>query len=104
MIIGKLRNRIDIQTKGSSDPFTDTSDATWTTDQSRYCQITELNGKELETQKQINAKISLKITFRYFQVLPNQRLKLADRIFNILSVISDERHTMTFVYCDEVVL
>jgi SPP1 family predicted phage head-tail adaptor len=98
--IGKLRQRIDIQTQTEAKDAYGQDVPTWTTAATRWASIEPLSGRELWQAQQIHPDVTHRITIRYYPGLnPRHRFHYAlpvDRYFNILSILTrDEVHSVS---------
>lgn len=103
MQAGKLRHRIEIQSRvlaqdGYGDPL-----PTWTTQATRWGQILPQSAQEVWRAQQAQPEVTHVVRMRFYDGLtPDFRLKIGTRIFNIAGVTdTEERHREHVITCRE---
>jgi SPP1 family predicted phage head-tail adaptor len=107
MEIGKLRHKIEIQSRADPDvpdKYGETAEE-WTTVLSPWASIEPASGKQLYLAEQMQTEVSHVVTIRHYSALTTQhRIKFGTRILNINFVRNvDERNVFQEVYCKEAV-
>lgn len=105
MRAGKLRHRINIQTNTpSKNDYGDLIDS-WATVETRWAQITPIQGKELIVSDKTVGDISHKVLIRgAIAITPKQRILFGSRVFEIISSVdaSEEKDIMIEILCKEI--
>lgn len=103
MIVGRMRFRIEIEEPISltdNDGFV-TED--WIPVALVWADITPVSGKEYFESAQTLSEVTSKIYIRYYRELKTtMRIKCDDKIFNIQSILQDERQGITTIMAKEV--
>lgn len=100
----ELRQRVQIQTRDSSQDATGQPSTNWQTAHEVYASIEPISGAELDLVASMQIKTTHKVTIRYLPGLTgkNQRVVYQGRIFSIVSVRDfEERHRTLAIYCEE---
>ena len=104
MNVGRMRYRIEIEN------FVSTTDAdgfvleTWNSFTTVWADITPVSGKEYLNSAQTLSEVTSKIYIRYISsIKTTMRIMFGDRIFNIQSILPDERNGMITIMAKEVV-
>jgi SPP1 family predicted phage head-tail adaptor len=107
MRIGKLRHRIELQTKSEPEGLDGYGEPTesWTTLKTVWASIEPASGKQLFVAQQVQAEVSHVVTIRYYDGFgPTNRVKFGTRIFSVNFVRNvDERNVYQELYCKEAV-
>lgn len=105
MHAGQLRHRVAIQRATETKNGLGEPVHTWATQVTRWMRVEPMQGKELFEARQVNPKMSHKVTMRYdgtTSVTPDDRLLWGSRVFNIVDVQNvEERDIMTVMRCWE---
>lgn len=103
MQAGKLRKRIEIQRRASTQDGYGQPLMTWETIASTQAEIEPMNGRELVAAMAVQSEATHTVTIRYRPgITAALRIKYAGRLFNIHSVIDEsERHRMLTLLCSE---
>jgi SPP1 family predicted phage head-tail adaptor len=115
--IGRLRHRVSIQARTEVSDGHDGYTETWATTRSRWAAMVEpLIGRDLERARQVDPRISHRVTFRYWRAyrddLDGGRVRVVyhptslssdDRTFEVISAPVDvgEAHVAVQVECKE---
>lgn len=104
MNVGRMRYRIEIE------DFVSTTDADgfvseeWIPFTTVWADITPVSGKEYLNSAQTLSEVTNKIYIRYISsIKTTMRIIFGDRIFNIQSILPDERNGMITIMAKEVV-
>lgn len=92
MQAGKLRHRVDIQTRSASQDSLGEQVHTWSAVATSVpARVEQLSGKELFSAQQINPQLSHKVSMRYYSGLdPKHRLLWEGRYLDILSIANPD--------------
>ena len=102
---GKLRHRVQLQSKTETQSTTGEVTLVWATSSTRWASIEPLQGQELFAAQQVSASVTHRITMRYVaNVKPQHRILYGARVFDIQSVLDiQERHKELRLMAREVV-
>jgi SPP1 family predicted phage head-tail adaptor len=93
-MIGELRNLIEVQRASTTPSKTGQPLNTFTTIAMVWAGIVAQSATETQTQQQTKALTHYEITMRYREfILPTDRLKKDDTIYNIVGVVPDRKKT-----------
>lgn len=103
MRAGLLRHRIEVQSAQESRGGTGGVTQAWVTDATRWGAIEPLTGSEMIEAQRTDARMTHRITMRYFPGLTAaNRLKNGDQTFGIVSIVNTElRDRETIVMAKE---
>ena len=106
MRAGLLRHLVHLEApaEGAQDSHGQPPDG-WEPVTETYAQIEPLSGRELESARQVQARVTHRITIRFLEgVSPRMRVRYGERAFEIASVTNDgERDRTTVLMAVEVV-
>lgn len=99
----KMEYRVAIQSRTLSADSYGGPVATWTTEATRWGQITPLSGRELWQAQQVRPDVTHQVALRYYDGLkPRHRLLVEGRTFQIQSVVDlENRHRQQVCICVE---
>ena len=104
-MIGRLRDRISLQTETLVDQAGGSKTKTWATTATVWAQIKPLRGGELYHAQQLSARVTHRIVIRRrTDVTPTAKMRVlfGTRVFNIHSVINrDERNRWIELMAEE---
>lgn len=84
-----LQHRVEIQAPTETRDSMGQTVTTWQTTQVRWAGINPLSDREQFYAAQVRPETTHRVTFRYFDTLTHRhRLKMGNRIFNILSILN----------------
>jgi SPP1 family predicted phage head-tail adaptor len=93
---GDLRQRIEVQHKTEERDLSGGVVEQWVTEQRRWAKVEPLQGRELFTAAQVDARVTHRVTMRYYAGLTaSQRLLHQGRVLHILSVLNSEERGIT---------
>lgn len=103
MQAGKLRKRIEIQRRSTTRDSYGQPTTAWETLATTQAEIEPMSGRELVAAMAVQSEVTHTVTIRYRPgINATLRIKYADRLFNIHSVIDEsERHRMLTLMCSE---
>jgi SPP1 family predicted phage head-tail adaptor len=109
MNAGKLRQRITIQTRGTTQNAMGQPSSTWNDTLTVYARVVSVSGKEEFKGQQFNPEVTHQITIRSSTaaeaITPLQRISTNGRILDIISVNFGERRIdPIMITCKERVL
>lgn len=99
MRAGLLRHSVNLEApaQGAQDTHGQPPEG-WEPVGETYAQIEPLSGRELEIARQVQARVSHRITIRHLAgVSPRMRVRYGTRIFEILSVTNQDERDRTTV-------
>lgn len=103
MKVGKMRYRITFETLVSTIDTAGFTTEEWITHQTVWADMVPATGKEFIAAAQTVAEVSTKIYIRYQKGLnPSMRIRYEERIFDIQSILPDERQGMITILSKEV--
>lgn len=89
MHIGKLNQRVEIQTVTETRNSFGEVSKTWATTGKRWASVVPLTGRELELNRQIHNQVDYKVTLRHsIDIHPSQRILWKGKVLEILSTIN----------------
>jgi len=102
---GELRHRVMFQqNNGTSTDTEGIPVENWADVFAVWARVRDLSGREYFAAQQVQAEVTTEITIRYREGLnSNMRVKYGTRIFDIKSIIPDERKTELRLMCKEVI-
>lgn len=101
-MIGKLRDRVSIQTRSKTTAANGETISTYATVATRWAQVEEQGGQEITQANQQVAQKSVKVTLRYYSGLSAQhRFLFGSRVLNIQSVTADQDRVWHTAMCVE---
>ena len=104
MNVGRMRYRIDIEDYISSTDLDGFVTEDWNNFATVWADIIPVSGKEYFSSAQILEEVTNKIYIRYISsIKTTMRIIFGDRIFNIQSILSDERHGFITIMAKEIV-
>ncbi len=104
MRAGELRHRVQLQTKTVTRNSFSEEVRAWSTLATVWGRVKTLSGDESIVQSQETATLTHEILIRaYAGVSPVQRVLWQSRVFEIHSVVPDERNQQMTLFCSEVV-
>ena len=103
MDIGRMRHRVILQSKTSTQDETGAAIETWATERTVWGDISPLNSREYWSAQQVQSDVTHRVILRYYSGLRTDwRIKYGTRIFDIRSVINvDERDEQHILLCRE---
>lgn len=103
MQAGKLRKRIEIQRRSTTQDGYGQPLTTWTTEITTQADFEPLNGRELVAAQAVQSEVTHTVTIRYRPgITPAMRISYAGRFFNIHAVLDEaERRRMLTLLCSE---
>jgi SPP1 family predicted phage head-tail adaptor len=104
MNAGRLRHRIELQSKTEATNSFGEVTLTYSTYTTVWAEIRPLQGRELETAQQISADVNHKVTIRYnSSVVETDRILFGTRVLEIGGIVNtDERNIEQVLFCKEV--
>lgn len=103
MIVGRMRYRIEIENLVESTDSDGFITEEWNNFATVWADITSLSGKEYIESAQTLSEVTSKIYIRFIQGLKTtMRIKYKDRIFNIQSILQDEKQGIITIMAKEV--
>lgn len=90
MQAGKLRHRITIQRRIVAYDAMGHESRTWQPLESRFSEVKDLSGRELERARQLVPEVTTQITLRRSNALHTDRILFRGRILQIASITNDE--------------
>lgn len=91
MQAGKLRQRVSLQSVAWNRNTYAEPVATWTTYATRWAEVLDLSGRELQQAQQVNAEVSVGVNIRWMDgVEPSHRVIFGSRTLEIVSVRDPE--------------
>lgn len=105
MQAGKLRHRVTIQQKTTTQDPEGMTTETWTNVATVWAAVEPLKGREYFQAQAVNAEVTTRVRIRYRAgIIPTMRVLFGARKFDILAVIDqEERHQELQLMCREVV-
>jgi SPP1 family predicted phage head-tail adaptor len=104
MRAGQLRHRIEIQRPSVTRDATGAEIKAWSALVALWAHVQTLNGSERILQTQANATLTHTIVIRnYAGISPVMRVRWDGRLFEIHSVVADERDQQMTLLCTELV-
>lgn len=102
---GELRRRVTIQqNNGTTTDSEGIPIENWVDVVTVWARVRDLSGREYFAARQVQAEVTTEITIRYRAGLTTKmRAKYGTRIFDILSIIPDEKKSELKLMCKEVV-
>lgn len=98
---GRLRDRVRIEKRSTSQDEAGEPLATWTLVAERWVEIVQAKGREIFASAQRQGRIPTVIRLRQIDgVVPSMRVRWGSRLFNITSVYSPAKGE-TLLECDE---
>jgi SPP1 family predicted phage head-tail adaptor len=103
MNIGRMRHRVILQSKTSTQDGTGAPIDTWATEKTIWVDISPLNSREYWAAQQVQSDVTHKVSMRYYSgIQPHWRVKYGTRVFDITSVINvGERNEYHILLCRE---
>jgi len=100
---GKLRHRVNLQRRTTTQSATGQPTVAWTTYAARWASVRPLQGREFMLAKQVAADVTTEIKLRYLGgVTAEDRVLFGSRIYDINTVINtDERNVELVLMCKE---
>lgn len=87
---GQLTQRVMIQAANPSPDRVGGRAKSWSTVATVWARVEQLKGEELQYAMQISTRITHKITMRYRELFPDQRLVHKSKIYNMRSILNDD--------------
>lgn len=108
MEAGKLRNRITLQQEvGETKRTSGQPIESWVDRFDRWARVTALSGREWQQAQKVNAEVTHKVVVRSDSetrdIGPSWRVKYRERIYEILSLLPDEKNIQIDLLCKEIV-
>lgn len=102
---GRLRHRITIEQRSTSQNSFGEPLLTWTTFITRWASVEPIIGKEFFASQQVQSEVTTKIRVRDATgVLPQMRVNYNSRIYDIKSIMDiEERGREVLLMCQEVI-
>jgi len=103
MRAGRLRHRLELQSKSETRDEYGAAIVSWTTQDTVWGAIEPLSGREYFSQQQVQAEASVRIVIRYNGSIDETwRIKHGGRYYNIVDVLNhDMRNYMLTIMCRE---
>lgn len=103
MKVGRLRNRVTVQS--STDTVNDCGELvqTWATFEEVYAEVRSVSGREYLQTDKVRAEVSHVITIRYLAgLLPNMRIVHGTKTFEIVAILPDRTDArMMQIMCNQ---
>lgn len=102
LMAGRLNKRVILQTVSNATDGGGGVTETWADTVTLWAQIEELSGSESYEAQQVASRLTHKVTIRYRDVNPQQRLKYGTRILQIRGKINPgQRNESLELLCEE---
>lgn len=102
---GKLRHRITIQQRSTTQDVYGEPTDTWTTFATVWASVEPIIGREFFASEQVQAEVTTKIRIRNLDgILPKMRVSFGSKIYDIKAIMNiEERNREILLMCEEVI-